>query len=420
MRPRSRDERNTFLRNLGRIVVLWPCSLFILLLAASSTTSGVTADDLPPRTYLPLVGRDFGPAWQWYAPITPTLIPAPNHILLALDNTGQAHLFWDVSGFNQLRFIYHSYANAKAAGPWTSPTVVAASLGESDLLYPPMPGPDGTTLHLLWHNLAEPDHQHQLLYAAFRQGSWSPHEVAYQASGSLEGMVRADSVGQVAATIVDNSDIFVSKIVQVVRQGEAIWSVPQPITRSHPHVPGVVWPDFSGGVHLYEQESTSAPPLLYHSYWRNGAFIVREQAITARVFLRKTQLDTLGNLHIFWNDLAAVPGRNVPALYHQCLENSVQSLPIEIPSGELAISEYAGAADTGGRFALVWRDESGALRLGIWHGCVRKVIRSAPVPAGTGWQLRGLALNDRPDMACVLFAQSSYPMRYAVICGGMN
>lgn len=70
-----------------------------------------------------------------------------------------------------------------------------------------------------------------------------------------------------------------------------------------------------------------------------------------------------------------------------------------------------------GRFARIIqdRDESGAFRLGIWHGCARMVIRSVPVPAGTGWQLRTLALNDRPDMACVLFAQSSYPMRYAVI-----
>ena len=73
-------------------------------------------------------------------------------LALALDNSGQAHLLWDVPSYGLPRFIYHSFTGINAAEPWSQPAPVATSLGESSLLYAPVPGPDGA-LHLLWHNL---------------------------------------------------------------------------------------------------------------------------------------------------------------------------------------------------------------------------------------------------------------------------
>lgn len=389
--------------------------LFILLVLVG-TAGGVSADTSPPRLYLPLIGRDFEPAWRWYAASTPSLTPAPDHIVLSLDNSGQVHLLWDVPAYGSPRFIYHSFTGINTAEPWSQPAPVANSLGESTLLYAPLPGFDGV-LHLLWHNLAEPNHQHRLLYSTLRGDSWSVPEIAYQTDGSVDGMVGADSAGKVTATVVDSSSGWAGEFYQVARFANGTWSVPQLVPRDHPYVTGVVWPDFAGGIHLYEQESVSTP-LLYHSYWQDGVFTVRDQPIAVGVFGRSTQLDTLGNLHIYWSDLTAIPGRNITALYHQCVENSAQPLTAEVPSGELEISDHVGAADTAGRFALAWHDETGAVRLGLWRGCTRDVITTVPLPAGSGWQPRALALSADPNTTCVLLIMPGWVTQYAVVCGG--
>jgi len=404
--------RTGFLSRYGRLAL--SCCGLLLLLLLDTAASATAADGAPPRQYLPLINRDFDAAWQWLAPITPTLTPAPDHIVLALDNAGQIHLLWDVSPFSQPRFVYHSFAGINTGGAWSQPAPVAASLGESSLLYTPVPGPDGA-LHLLWHNLVEPNHQQQLLCAAFRSGAWSMPEVAYQAGGSVTGMVRADNAGRLAATVVDSGSGLSSNIFQVARLDDGTWATPLPITRSH-WFPTVVWPDSAGGVHLYE-DAASTPPQLYYSHWRNGAFAVHDQPVAARVFGRDTTLDALGNLHISWSDLTAIPGRNIQAIYHQCLANGDQPLTAEIPSGEQAVNDYVSASDTAGRFALAWREESGVLRLGVWRGCVRQAARTVPLPAGSAWGLRALALSATPDAACLLLAQTSYPPKYALVCG---
>ena len=368
--------------------------------------------------YLPVVCRDFEPAWQWYAPITLTLAPAPDHIALALGGSRRVHVLWDVPSYGSPRFVYHTFAGINGNEPWIPAAPVAASLGESTLLYPPQPGPDGA-LHLLWHNVAEPNHRHRLLYTTWRGGSWSEPEIVYQADGTIDGMVRADSAGQVTATVADSSSGWSSEIFQVTRLAPNTWSAPQAIPRSNPYYSVVIWPDFAGGVHLYEQTSDFTP-LLYHAYWHNGGFLIRDQSVAARLNGRSTQLDALGNLHVYWSDLAAIPGRNITALYHRCFENSAQPLLAEVPSGEFEISDYVGAADTAGRFALAWRDESGALHLSVWRGCTQRVIRTVPLPAGVGWQPRALALSATPDAACVLLSRAGYPTRYAVVCGGAS
>ena len=93
----------------------------------------------------------------------------------------------------------------------------------------------------------------------------------------------------------------------MARLANGRWSAPQPIPRNHPYVTGVVWPDFAGGIHLYEQESYSTP-LLYHSYWHDGGFTVRDQSVPQPVvYGRSTQLDAVGNLHIYWDDPSLPP-----------------------------------------------------------------------------------------------------------------
>ncbi len=389
--------------------------LLVLLLPVTATPGNASADAPPPRVS-PLIGRDFEPTWRWYTPGTPTPSPGPNQYALAIDNRGRVHVFWDTVTYGAPRYVYHSFAGINQPQSWSQPAPVARSLGESTLLSAPVPGPDGT-LHLLWHNLAQPNYQQQLLYAAFRGGTWSQHEIVYQAGGDVAGMIRADSAGQVNVAVVVSFPLFSSDVYQVTHSAQNVWGTPESIPRDHPSDSAVAWPDAPSGVHLFEQTHGS-PPLLYHSYWRDGSYVIRDSAIAVGVYDRGTALDSAANLHTYWSDLAAVPGRNIWALHHQCVEGSARLQAEEVPSGELAISDFVSATDANGRFALAWRDETGAVRLGLWQGCSRSVIRTVPLPAGSGWQLRTLALSADPDTTCVLLTLPGWVTQHAVVCGG--
>ncbi len=393
--------------------------LTLLSLLCTLVTPGkAVAGEGPPRLYLPLVGRDIEFAWHWYATTTPAVIPAPNQVALALDDDGQVHLFWDVPFFQAPRFIYHTTAGVNTGEPWSPPARVAASRGESTLLHAPLPGPDGA-LHLLWHNDIEPDQQEQLLYAALRGGSWSEPEVVYLADGPLTGMVRATRSGRLTAVVVNGSG-FSSEIYQITRLYQTAWTAPWliPVTHADLFAVDAAWPDWTGGVRVYQDSSRSPmPPVIHYSRWQDGEFVARDLPIAARVYGRDASLDALDNLHIYWSAKTAVPGRNITALYHQCLAGGVQPLTAEIPSGERELVSYVGAVDTTGRFALAWRDETGQVWMGVWQGCARQLTKPVPLPPGTGWQPRAVALNTQPDAACLLLSQLGYPVQYAVVCG---
>lgn len=180
----------------------------------------------------------------------------------------------------------------------------------------------------------------------------------------------------------------------------------------------VAWPDWTGGVRIYQDSILSPmPPVIHYSRWQDGEFVVRDQPISARVYGRDASLDALDNLHIHWSGKTAVPGRNITALYHQCLAGGVQPLPAEIPSGERELVSYVGAVDSTGRFALAWRDETGQVLLSVWQGCARQATRPVPLPLGTEWQPRAVTLNTHQDAGCLLLSQVGYPTQSAVVCG---
>lgn len=236
----------------------------------------------------------------------------------------------------------------------------------------------------------------------------------------MTGIVRATLLGHLTAVAVEGSGSS-SSIFQVARLSHGAWTAPWlvPVTHTNLLAVDVAWPDWTGGVRIYQDSILSPmPPVIHYSRWQDGEFVVRDQPISARVYGRDASLDALDNLHIHWSGKTAVPGRNITALYHQCLAGGgVQPLAAEIPSGERELVSYVGAVDSTGRFALAWRDETGQVLLSVWQGCARQATRPVPLPLGTEWQPRAVTLNTHQDAGCLLLSQVGYPTQSAVVCG---
>ncbi|MFN3763856.1 MAG: hypothetical protein ACK4WK_11745, partial [Anaerolineae bacterium] len=283
--------------------------------------AGTTAAQSPDQNgdeylvYLPLVAREYDPTWVWRGGITVTLTPSPGKILMAIDRQGRVHLLWHPA-YSSPKFIYHTYLLPLG---WTSPTVVAPSLGSSEVMFPPVVAPDGT-LHFLWWNRKTSNDPPRMLYASFSGTGWTPEEEVFQSgpSTSLQGMVHLDASGRVHATMLECS-FWLCNTYHTVRSGNWQTAVQIP----HPQYSGWVWPDRWGGVHFYGNDY-STPPKLYYSYWRDGQFLTRDYfAGYLKVSGRETQLDGQNNLHIFWKDWVPIPGGQVTGLYYQCLSQSL-------------------------------------------------------------------------------------------------
>lgn len=365
--------------------------------------------------YLPLVAKDYDPTWVWREAITVTLTPSPGGILMAIDRQGQVHLLWHPS-FSAPKFISHTYLSPSG---WTSPTVVAPSLGSSEVLFPPVVAPDGV-LHLLWRNQKTSNDPKRMLYAAFTGTGWTPEEEVFQSrssSYSLQGMVHLDASGRVHATMLDCS-FFSCETYHTIRVGtwQPAVQIPQP------QYTDWVWPDQWGGVHFYGNDYSS-PPKFYYSYWRDGQFLKRDHfAGYLKVSGRGTQLDGQNNLHIFWRDYVPVPGGQVTGLYYQCLSQSLSPSPVEVLSGYSSVDEVVKGAGYSGWVALAWRESEGGVqrvRVGVWNGCSRMYLKT--VPEAGGWkELKAVSISENPPMVCLFGRRSYFPEVWEVICADIR
>ncbi|MGB9777605.1 MAG: hypothetical protein ACPLYD_16780 [Anaerolineae bacterium] len=389
----------------------------VLFLLAAGTIAAQSPDqnDDEHFVYLPLVAKEYDPTWVWREGITVTVTPSPDDILMAIDRQGQVHLLWHPSYFSP-KFIYHTFLSPSG---WTSPTIVASSLGSSEVLFPPVVAPNGV-LHLLWRNQKTSNDPRRMLYAAFTNTGWTPEEEVFQArssSSSLQGMVHLDASGTVHATMVDCS-ILSCNTYHTVRSGN--W---QPaIQIPQPQYTDWVWPDRWGGVHFYGNDY-STPPKLYYSYWREGQFLTRDRfAGYLKLFGRDTQLDGQNNLHIFWKDWVPIPGGQVTGLYYQCLsQNLTSSLP-ETLSGYSSVYEVVKGAGYTGWVALAWRESEGGVqrvRVGVWNGCSRMYLKT--VPGASGWkELKAVSVSESPPMVCLLGRPSYFSSPLEVVCADIR
>ncbi|MBI5565383.1 MAG: hypothetical protein HY870_10820 [Chloroflexi bacterium] len=359
--------------------------------------------------YLPVVTNDYDPAWRWSAIITPTLSPAPNQVVMTLDQAGHPHLVWDTTSYGQ-QFIFHTYLTDQG---WTTPTAILPTLGASYILYPPIVGPDGK-LHLLWRNqLSENSQQYQrLLYAAFDGTTWGPERELYRANGiySLAGMIRLDAAAKVHATFTVSTlstDIYHSTL-------EATgWSTPVGVALPTFFIGyQTIWPDQQGGVRIYRDTTSS----LHYFYWRNNQLQVNDQLLAGNLSTHASQMDGLNDLHTFWTGSVPVPGGSVTGLYYQCLNSNLTWSTQQVLSGQNNAGSANSASDGVSNVVLAWSETSTPTRVGIWNGCNRTDLKTVPVPSGT-WTLKAVALNHAPQKVCVLANRGGYPVKYNVLSG---
>jgi hypothetical protein len=252
------------MKKLHLAILSFLASLSFILLTAPSYPALSQETDLHP-VYLPLIARDYDPTWVWGEPELVTISPYPRNILMATDNHGRQHLFWDVSTGE--RFIYHSYQTVEG---WTEPAKVAETLGMSELILQPLVTPDGK-IHLLWHNTLVYFSSYRIMYAYFDGQSWSlEEEVAHHSSLIKFGRLNYS----------DNLDIYLSYGTSEIlgnyyhrTRTHSGWSESIDITD-----PTIVlflswkdiWPDRLGGVHFYGVNVLSMGPDLVYSYWSVG------------------------------------------------------------------------------------------------------------------------------------------------------
>ena len=370
--------------------------------------------------YLPQVLQSYDPSWVWGEIVTPTLAPLPSantNPLMSIDHQGRVHLIWDTTSYNVPKFIYHTYL---ADSGWTTPTAIAESLGTSYTLFPPVVAPDGT-LHLLWRNRETTSDPYRTLYAAFRNNAWSADDEVFRSptvGTTLQGMVHLDQAGNVHATMVDSN--FFTSATYHTTHGTNKWNTP--IELPHPTYLSWVWPDQLGGVRFYGNDYET-PPNLYYSYWRNDEFSVFDLKGPESVTVlsgRKTQLDGLNNLHIYWSERVAIPGGEVNGLYQQCMNTDLRVTKASLLTGQesVYISDVVKAASFERRFALAWPQDSGkSIKLMIWDGCTLTDIKTVPFPTEATWSVKALAVSNVPGKVCLLgYSINYFPDRYRVLC----
>jgi hypothetical protein len=362
--------------------------------------------------FLPLAARNYDPTWQWSDPITlPFMLRTHNNPVMALGHQGRPHLLWDT--YSDPKFIYHTYLDSDT---WTTPTVVAESLGTSYVLYPPVVDPQGR-LHLLWRNQETYEDPNRTLYARYSAGGWSEEEEVYRSemnSSSLQGMVHLDENQIIHATMVD-SYIFTGEVYHTVRS-EKGWRIPEEIET--PTYSKWVWPDHQGGVRFYGNDY-ELPPNLYFSYWREGSFGIKDRQGPERVELpsQSTQLDGYHNLHLFWRGQVAIPGGEVTGLYHQCLKEDLHTTPQIVLSDENDAFNVVKTGSRTHRFALAWQENYGErVGIAVWEGCNRIYLKSVPFSEDLDWTPKAIAISDDASKVCVFGYTSTYPSRYELVC----
>ena len=381
--------------------------LFSALVEEKSLANDVSEDLF---IYLPLVMQTYDPSTTWLAPSSVDLEPRPNNAPLAvIDHQGRLHLLWDT--FTDPRFIYHTIQSGNG---WTTPAPVASSIGTSYTLYAPYVDSNGN-IQLVWRNWlgAGIENPYRLLYSSFNGNEWTPEEEVVRSTYELQAMVHSGDVGDVHVTYAGS--IFFTKIYHTIRS-QTGWSAPVEVKPVH--TTSLIWPSMQGGIHLYGDDYSGS---VHYSYWKNGGFEVNDRTIAGRVYGRKSVLDGVNNLHLYWVGQIPIPGGQVTGVYHQCLENNQFFQPQETPSGVQAISgNVASASDQTTRIGLSWKEtNSGRFRLATWDGCGPAGVRTIPFPDELNLEMTSLAMSANPGKVCAV-ARALYTTTHVVVCADVQ
>lgn len=400
---------------MKNIIALSLKTVFLLMVVGTIPLMSSNAKGNGHQIYLPLVTRNFDPAWDWQESTMVTLTPNPNYndpMLMAIDADGNPYIFWDT--LYTPRFIYHTRLTSQG---WITPTQVADTLGTSKTLFPPIWDHVGN-LHLLWRTWlgVGVENPYRLMYSSFSGGTWQPEEEIIRYSQELQGMVHLDAQGGIDATYAGS---LFSSMIGHTSHTTTGWEVPQAIDPDH-NV-RLVWSDMQGGVHLYGESNYPTQHVIY-SYWKDGAFLVLEQSVAGDLPTGDSQLDGRNNLHLFRQAQVPVPGGTVYGIYHRCLTSNLSWTDERVLSGEQNTTGLLlKASDQASQVALIWKETTGNLvHATIFENCQQTHQTTIALPLANNWEIHSAALSQNPGRLCILARKLYTSTEFLVQCANIQ
>jgi hypothetical protein len=404
------------MKKLHLAILSFLASLSFILLTAPSYPALSQETDLHP-VYLPLIARDYDPTWVWGEPELVTISPYPRNILMATDNHGRQHLFWDVSTGE--RFIYHSYQTVEG---WTEPIKIAETLGMSELIIQPLVTPDGK-IHLLWHNSLAFGGPYRLIYSSFDGREWFPEQeiVRYQNRIPYARLNYHDSGDiHIAYTL---SAVFINYYHRILTSSG--WTDPEKVS-PYSVYPTILWksyvPDRHGGLRFY---GSGVDNHLYYAYWIDGEFLIPRQLFQGDITSWSgTLIDRNDALHIFRTSSVPIPGGSVTGLYHRCIDQNLTVLPEQVLSGNEQIGAYKGAWDSANRLAFAWKGSTTPLfKLVLIDDCTVIDEKQGDFSALGSYSFRYLtvlSLNTDAGKFCALVDIAYQSTTYGLVCADVR
>ncbi len=336
--------------------------------------------------------------WNWYAIPAPIIKPASqDNPKMVIDLKGRINLFWDTYAGSGNAFIYHSYFDA---GQWTSPTVIAQTLGTSQIRTTPLVTPDGA-IHVLWYNQLQLGGPYRLMYAKYDGANWSPEVELYRSDKdpNLSGSLFSDTQSIIHAVLqvpkgLSSDLLYLTFSANGWQNQQSI--LPQGLNDL------IIWkyePDSDGSVRLYGRDLNGQ---LNFAYWQNNAVKAQQTNITLKMYDYDFS-DNLGNYYIYRVGDVPIPGGTTTGAYYQCIDNHLTLWPEQLLSGETTVVTEPRIAKSTSRTVMSWITNDNQIQFLFPKGCGEADLFKLPLPkVSFQRQSVSLAISDLPNKLCVL------------------
>ena len=360
------------------------------------------------HVYLPLVASNDGSPYTYLQPASINLSPKPlnGQLYLVIDSGGQPHIFW-AGSFGTSTNAYHVYL--KDSG-WSTPDMISVQDSNTRLTSQPAVG-NQNDIHLIFSSNIKTGVPYQVRYMKWDGFQWGSQTILLDNSTSrtVSGEVRLNNQGNpyVYARVDGLTSGISRKYYYLDWAGSGFGpakSFNTPLTKSDDEYS---WLDSNGGVRLIGPvySSTTGKYTFHYANWKNGTFLITDQALTDSMEMDTSFLDNQNNTHHV--GLATSQGGTINSLYHQCLKNDLTFDQSQIISGSVNVKYFVWGYDETHTPNLAFTSDEGQnITLQIWSGCqVSKqynFVLPAPPSNGTWGQILATSFNQQAGKACFL------------------
>ncbi len=279
-------------------------------------------------------------------------------------------------------------------------------------------------MHLFWANQLTSTSAPRLLYSAYRNGVWTPEEVAFDyppyGTNSNPQTWASAQVGNDGQVYAIAQYVHYNLYTYQAKRTTAGW--PAKVVPDTGLMDAYQWilGDRDGAVRRFITRYEYGTYHGYYSYWRDGTYLIQDALMPFDTRNTSGQLDAGNNLHVYWRAEVPVPGGQVMGLYHQCFDPAMTPAggPELLTGQDATAASLLPAADEAGRWSLAWQMvATGEAKLGVWQGCQRQKILSVPPDPATPWPPFQALFSRTPNRWCGVWRTGSGV--YQVRCGEM-